>query len=82
MKRFTIPREIYFSQGSLEALKQLKGKKAMICTGGTSMKKNGIIDKATEYLKEAKMEVKLYDGIEPDPTVKTVIKGGEAMREY
>ena len=28
------------------------------------------------------MEVKLYDGIEPDPTVKTVIKGGEAMREY
>ena len=54
----------------------------MICTGGTSMKKNGFIDKAMEYLKEAKIEVKVYDGIEPDPTVKTVIKGAEAMREY
>ena len=82
MRRFTIPKEIYYGNGSLEALKSIIGKKAMICTGGTSMKKNGFIDKAIEYLKAAKIDVKILDGIEPDPTVKTVLKGAESMREF
>ena len=47
MRRFTIPRDVYYGIGSLEALKLLKGKKIMICTGGNSMKANGFIDKAT-----------------------------------
>lgn len=41
MKRFTIPRDLYFGKGSLEALKNLQGKKAIVCVGGGSMKKFG-----------------------------------------
>ena len=62
MARFTLPRDIYHGKGSLEALKSFKGKKAMICVGGGSMKRFGFLDKAEAYLKEAGMEVKIFDG--------------------
>ena len=28
------------------------------------------------------MEVQLFEGVEPDPSVETVMKGAEAMREF
>lgn len=82
MMRFTLPRDIYYGKGSLEQLKTLKGKKAVLVLGGGSMKKFGFVDKALEYLKEAGIEVKLIEGIEPDPSVETVFKGAEVMREF
>lgn len=82
MMRFTLPRDIYYGKGSLEHLKTLKGKKAVLVLGGGSMKKFGFVDKALEYLKEAGIEVKLIEGIEPDPSVETVFKGAEVMREF
>lgn len=82
MNRFTLPRDIYFGKGSMEVLKNLKGKKAVIVTGGSSMQKFGFLDKVEAYLKEAGMEVKLIEGVEPDPSVETVMKGAEAMREF
>ena len=80
--RFTLPRDLYHGKGSLEALKSFKGKRAIICTGGGSMKKFGFIDLATKYLNEAGMEVELIEGIEPDPSVETVMKGAAKMLEF
>lgn len=82
MARFTLPRDIYHGKGSLETLKTLKGKKAIICVGGGSMKRGGFLDKAEKYLKEAGMEVKLLEGIESDPSVETVMKGAAVMSEF
>ena len=82
MARFTLPRDLYHGKGSLEALKTFRGKRAMICVGGGSMKKFGFLDKAVSYLEEAGMEVKLFEGIEPDPSVETVMKGAQAMLEF
>ena len=82
MSRFTIPRDIYYGAGSLEELKNLKGKKAIVVVGGGSMKKTGFLDKTVEYLKLAGMEVELFEGVEPDPSVETVMKGAEAMRKF
>ena len=82
MARFTLPRDIYFGKGTLEELKNLKGKKAIVVVGGGSMKKFGFLDKVTDYLKEAGMEVRLFEGVEPDPSVETVMKGAAAMREF
>ena len=82
MTRFTLPRDIYHGKGSLEALKTFEGKKAIICVGGGSMKRFGFLDKAIGYLQEAGMEVKVFDGIEPDPSVETVMRGAEAMLEF
>ncbi|KYH34604.1 aldehyde-alcohol dehydrogenase [Clostridium tepidiprofundi DSM 19306] len=82
MNRFTLPRDIYFGENSLEVLKELKGKKAVVVTGGSSMRRFGFLDKVMDYLKEAGMETKLIDGVEPDPSVETVMKGASLMREF
>ena len=82
MARFTLPRDLYHGKGAMEALKTFQGKRAMICVGGGSMKKFGFLDKAIAYLQEAGMEVKVYEGIEPDPSVETVMKGAQAMLEF
>lgn len=82
MQRFTNPRDIYHGKGALEALKTFEGKRAVICVGGGSMKRFGFLYRAEKYLKEAGMEVKLFEGIEPDPSVETVMKGAAFMSEF
>lgn len=82
MQRFTNPRDIYHGKGALEALKTFEGKRAVICVGGGSMKRFGFLDRAEKYLEEAGMEVKLFEGIEPDPSVETVMKGAAFMSEF
>ncbi|MCY6959915.1 iron-containing alcohol dehydrogenase [Clostridium brassicae] len=82
MERFTLPRDLYFGEGSLEVLKTLKGKKAVVVVGGGSMKRFGFLDKVENYLKEAGIEVKLIEGVEPDPSVETVMNGAAVMREF
>ncbi|KOR26700.1 iron-containing alcohol dehydrogenase [Clostridium sp. L74] len=82
MERFTLPRDLYFGEGSLEALKTLKGKKAVVVVGGGSMKRFGFLDKVESYLNEAGIEVKLIEGVEPDPSVETVMNGAAVMREF
>ena len=82
MARFTLPRDLYHGKGSLETLKRIKGKKAIVVVGGGSMKRFGFLDRVENYLKEAGMEVRIFEGVEPDPSVETVMKGAEVMREF
>lgn len=82
MMRFTNPRDLYHGKGALEALKSLKGKRAVICVGGGSMKRFGFLDKAQQYLEETGMEVALIEGIESDPSVTTVMDGARKMLEF
>ena len=82
MARFTIPRDVYHGKGSIDALKEFKGSRAMVCVGGGSMKRFGFLDKIVDNLKEAGMEVELIEGIEPDPSVTTVMAGAQKMMEF
>ena len=82
MSRFTLPRDLYHGKGALETLKTLKGKRAIICVGGGSMKRGGFLDRALAYLKEAGMETKVIEGIESDPSVETVMNGATVMQEF
>ena len=82
MPRITVPRDIYFGRGCMDALKSLPGKKAFIVIGGGSVKKSGLLDKATGYLKEAGFETYLFEGVENDPSIETVRKGAAAMEEF
>lgn len=83
MARFTLPRDIYFGENAMGELKNLKGhKKAFVVTGGHSMQKFGFLKKLEDTLKAAGMEVRLFEGVEPDPSVETVMKGAAAMREF
>lgn len=82
MSRFTLPRDIYFGEGSLDVLKTIKGEKAVIVLGGGSMKTFGFLNKVELYLKEAGIETRLIEGVEPDPSVETVMNGAAVMREF
>lgn len=83
MARFTLPRDLYHGKGVMaKVLKGLNGKKAIIVTGGSSMRRGGFLDKAEQALKKAKMEVLIFDGVEPDPSVTTVMRGAKAMQEF
>lgn len=82
MGRFTLPRDLYHGKGSLAELKNLKGNKAIVVVGGNSMKRFGFLDKAVGYLKEAGMEVQVFEGVEPDPSVETVMRGAAVMQEF
>ena len=83
MARFTLPRDIYFGENAMEELKVLKGfKRAFIVTGGSSMKKNGFLDKLDKILKDVGLATFLFDGVEPDPSVETVFRGAKAMEEF
>ena len=80
--RFTLPRDIYHGENALEALKTFTGKKAFVCVGGGSMKRFGFLDRVVQYLQEAGMEVKLFEGIESDPSVDTVMRGAKEMQDF
>ena len=83
MARFTLPRDIYYGPGAISELKNLKGhRKAFVLTGGSSMKRGGFLQKVEDTLKEAGMEVQLFEGVEPDPSIETVFKGAKAMEAF
>jgi len=82
MSRFTLPRDIYYGKDSLSMLSSLQGERAFIVLGGGSMRKHGFLDRTIGYLKEAGMSVELFENVEPDPSVETVLRGAEAMRTY
>lgn len=79
---FRIPKDIVFGENALNYLSTLEGKKAMLVTGGSSMKKFGFLEKAKEQLEKANMKVEIFDGVEANPSVKTVEKGAEAMTSF
>lgn len=83
MARFTLPRDIYYGPGAIAELKVLAGhKKAMILTGGSSMKRGGFLQKTADVLHAVGIETQVFEGIEPDPSIETVFRGAQAMREF
>ncbi|WP_300355962.1 iron-containing alcohol dehydrogenase [Fusobacterium sp.] len=82
MRRFTIPRDVFFGEDALSYLKTIKGERAFIVIGSERLIKDGTAPKAESYLKEAGIESKFFVGVENDPSVETVMKGAEQMKEF
>lgn len=82
MGRFTLPRDLYYGKGTIDVLKTIKGEKAIVVVGGGSMKRFGFLDKVVANLEEAGIKVELFENVEPDPSVETVMKGAAAMRAF
>ena len=74
--------ELYHGLGSLEELKQIKGKKAVIVIGGNSVRRNGSLEHVENILKTSGFEIAVYSGVEADPSVDTVRKGAKLFDEF
>lgn len=81
MWEFTSPRKIIFGEEALEYLKEIEGKKALIITGKT-VRKLGFADKVSKCLEEAGIETQVFDEVEPEPSIETIVKGAELAREH
>lgn len=82
MGRLYVAAETYHGVGSLEELKNLKGKKAIVVCGKGSVQRNGVLDRALALLQEAGIEHTVLSGVEDDPSVETVLKGAEEFRRF
>ena len=81
MWELTFPRTIVIGEGALEYLKEVEGKRVLIVTDKMIHKLN-FVEKVTNYLREAGLEVKVFDEVEPEPSMETIVKGAEFARKY
>ena len=79
---FHVPTTIHFGKGQISHLAELAqyGKKALLCYGGGSIKRNGIYDEALRILGQAGVEVEELSGVEPNPRIETVRRGVETCK--
>lgn len=78
------PTDVIFGVGSLGRLGEVAGrygKKALIVTGGGSVKKTGVFDKAVESLKASGIAYAECSGIEPNPRISSVRRGADIARK-
>lgn len=74
--------QLMFGQGSLAYLENLSCQRAMIITGGSSMKKSGILDLVCSHLERSGAKTCVFAGVEPDPSFETVLRGAQAMTDF
>jgi alcohol dehydrogenase YqhD (iron-dependent ADH family) len=81
---FFNPTRLNFGAGKLAELGKVTsqyGSKALLVTGGNSVKSNGTFDKAVASLKEAGVDYAECSGVEPNPRITSVRKGAEIARK-
>ena len=81
---FHNPTHLIFGAGTLSQLGEetsKHGKKALIVTGGGSIKRSGIFDKAVSSLNAAGVAYAECDGVEPNPRITSVRRGAKIARD-
>ncbi len=80
-KAARFPRDIVFGWGSIIHLKALGASRAFLVTDSTVVKMEGFRE-GVECLEEARVEWELFDEVEPEPSIGTVLRGAERMRRF
>ena len=80
---FQNPTKIIFGAGTLSRLGEVAhsyGSRALVVTGGGSVKRSGVFDRAVASLKEAGVSVAECSGVEPNPRITSVARGADIAR--
>ncbi len=84
MQWFKVPSKIYFERNSIQYLKSMAGiEKAMIISDN-SIYKLGYVNRVIDQLEKRSNDVvyEIFHDVEPDPDIKTVERGADAMRFF
>ncbi|MFA9398501.1 MAG: iron-containing alcohol dehydrogenase [Clostridiaceae bacterium] len=73
---------IITGENSIYYLEKIKAKKAFIVTGGSSMFKNGTIDKISNILESINCTYEIFSGVEKNPGTDIVLNGVNKMNEF
>lgn len=77
------PTQLVFGAGTISQLGEVvreHGKKALLVTGGGSVKRNGTFERAVSSMKAAGVSVVECAGVEPNPRLSTVVRGAGIAR--
>jgi alcohol dehydrogenase class IV len=81
---FRLPGKVVFGKGAIRELgaevREL-GKRALLVSGRSAMRKSGTLEKVITLLRNCQIETELYDKIEPDPSLETVDRGIRLAKE-
>ena len=80
MQFFGVPFTV-FGDDSLQYLNTILGKRAFIVTD-KNITRLGLADLVTAELKQAKIECKIFDEVEPDPSIETVVKAAGIAKDF
>ncbi len=78
------PTRLIFAAGALARLGEVAsqyGKRALLVTGGGSVKRSGVFDRAVDSLKRAGVSTVECSGVEPNPRITTVRRGAKIARD-
>src|SRR5512134_1402992 len=81
---FQNPTRLIFGAGTLSRLGEVvraHGTRALLVTGGGSVKKSGVFDRAVDSLKAAGVSVVECSGVEPNPRITSVERGARIARD-
>lgn len=81
MNTIKLKTDIVYGQGSIDNIRNIKGKKAFIVTDKT-MIETGLITELTYLLDEIKVDWTIYSDIIPDPDMKIIEAGLERIVEF
>ena len=84
MQWFKVPPKVYFEKNSIQYLAKMpKIKKAFIVTD-KGMVDLGYVDRILYYLRKRPdyVHCEVFSDVEPDPSVETVMKGAEMMKQF
>ena len=88
MQKFTYyaPTEIVFGPSAedrtAELVKKYGGSRVLLIYGGKSAEKSGLLDRVTDNLKAAGIEVLALGGVVPNPLVSTAVKMAEEGKRF
>ncbi|WP_347491638.1 bifunctional acetaldehyde-CoA/alcohol dehydrogenase [Desulfoscipio sp. XC116] len=81
---FKVPERIYFTSGSVQYLQKMQGVARAIIVTDPGIVKLGFVDKVVYHLNKRnnQVSVEIFSDVEPDPSVETVQKGVEVMKQF
>lgn len=70
------PRDIIWGRGSISYLETIPAKRAMI-VADSALTKLGMIDRVKKILQKGGVETRVFDEVEPEPSVQTIMRIGK-----
>nr|WP_326188130.1 bifunctional acetaldehyde-CoA/alcohol dehydrogenase [Exiguobacterium indicum] len=81
MQWFKVPEKIYFEKNSVQYLRSMTDVSRVMIVTDPTMVQFGYADKVIQNLPQS-VSYRIFDQVEPDPSVTTVQTGAQAMRDY
>ncbi|QJW36235.1 bifunctional acetaldehyde-CoA/alcohol dehydrogenase [Cellulosimicrobium protaetiae] len=84
MQWFKVPAKTYFEPNSIQYLAQMRDVHRVTIVTDKVMSRIGVVDRLLDVLarREEKVAIQIIDSVEPEPSVGTVNRGAESMRDF